>query len=95
MREDTVLIKKFDIKKEEGKLYYLKNSEDGSIEVRKRKGGRVKKGEFVSELVLVTDIKRKEKMMNFVKFTEDGLLGIYEFPAGRNKGASGKKDRII
>ena len=95
MREDTILVKRFDIKKEEGKLYYLKNSDDGFIEIRKRKGGRVKKGEFVSELVLITDIKRKEKMMNFVKFNDDGLLELYEFPAGRSKGASGKKDRII
>lgn len=95
MREDTIVIKKFDIQKEEGKLYYLKNSEDGFIEVRKRKGGRVKKGEFVSELVLITDIKRKKKMMNFVKFNEDGFLELYEFPAGRSKGTLGKKDKII
>ena len=62
---------------------------------RKRKGGRVSKGNFESELLLVTDIKRKDKFMNFVKFNEEGFLELYEFPSGRNKGSTGKRDRII
>lgn len=95
MREDIQLVRRFDIKKEEGKIFFAKNSDDGFIEIRKRKGGRVKKGEFVSELVLVTDIQKSKGKINFIKFNEDNLLELYEFEGGRRKGSIGKKSIII
>lgn len=97
MKDYIKLVGTFNINKETGMVYYLKTASDGCFEVRKRKGGRVIKGEsFESQVVLKTDVKRKKSFMNFVKFNGEGnTLEIYEFPAGRKKGDLNQKDVLI